>query len=371
MLVGLQNCKFTQICKPIIMKKLFGKRLKSARTLAGLSMEQLAGTMGNIVSKNAISKYEKGLMLPNGKVLIVLAKALNVKTDYFFKPFTVEIEKVEFRRKKKLPVKKVNAIKQSVSDIVERYLEVEQFLNIKSDFQMPVEKLSIKSGTDVEKAALNVRSAWKLGINALPNIIDLLEDNEIKVIEIDAPEEFDGFSGWANESIPIIVINKNYKAERKRLTALHELGHLVLNLEPGISEKEKEKMCFRFAGAMLIPEPTFRSEIGNQRSHFSLPELIAVKESYGISIQAIVARARDLQIISESQYIQFQKWITINRNRKEQGLGSYQGNEQSYRFKQLIYRAAAEEVISLSKAANLSNQKLAEFRKYFVALGFR
>lgn len=31
-------------------------------------------------------------------------------------------------------------------------------------------------------------------------------------------------------------------------------------------------------------------------------------------------------------------------------------------------KAAAEEIISLSKAANLSNQKLAQFRKEFIAL---
>lgn len=348
------------------MKETFSKRLKSARTLAALSQDQLVEKMGNMVSKNAISKYEKGQMMPDSAILLALSNALKVKSDYFFRPFTVEIEKVEFRKKQRLSVKDVNAIKQTVTDFVERYIEVEQFLNIESAFVNPIKALVVASIKDIDKAAIRVRSEWKIGLNALPNVIDLLEDNEIKVIEVDAPDEFDGFSGWADSKIPVIVINKNYNAERKRLTTLHELGHLLLNLPDDISNKEKEKFCFQFAGAMLIPEPTFKSEIGDIRSHFSIPELIAVKETYGISIQAVMARAKDLGVINESQFISFRKWIS--RNRTEDGLGSYKGMEQAFRFKQLIHRAAAEEIISLSKAANLSNQKLAEFRKEFVAL---
>ena len=200
------------------MKEIFSKRLKSARVLASLSQDQLVEKMGNVVSKNAISKYEKGEMMADSTVLLALSKALNVKPDYFFRPFTVEIEKVEFRKKQRLSVKDVNAIKQTVTDFVERYIEVEQFLNIASTFVNPIKALVVSSIKEIDKAALQVRTEWKIGLNALPNVIDLLEDNEIKVIEVDAPDEFDGFSGWADGKIPIIVINKNYNVERKRLT---------------------------------------------------------------------------------------------------------------------------------------------------------
>ena len=84
------------------MKEIFSKRLKSARVLASLSQDQLVEKMENVVSKNAISKYEKGEMMADSTVLLALSKALNVKPDYFFRPFTVEIEKVEFRKKQKI-----------------------------------------------------------------------------------------------------------------------------------------------------------------------------------------------------------------------------------------------------------------------------
>lgn len=348
------------------MKEVFAKRLKSARTLAGLSQDELVERMENLVSKNAISKYEKGEMMADGKVLLALADALNVKTEYFFRTFSVEIENIEFRKKSKLSSKKEGTIKEQVTDMVERYLEVEQFLSILSDFSNPIASHTITSGEDVEEAVNHLLDEWKLGVNALPNVIELLEDKEIKVIEIDAPDDFDGFSGLANGRFPVIVINEHYTIERKRLTALHELGHILLNFSPDLSHRDKERLCFRFAGAMLIPEETFRREMGGPRSHLSIQELVTIKEAYGMSIQAIVQRAKDLGIISEYVFLQFRKWISNKRD--EAGLGQYIGRERSRRFNQLVYRAAAEEVISMSKAANLANLKLAEFREKFVAL---
>lgn len=348
------------------MKDVFAKRLKSARVMSHLSQDQLVDKIGGIVTKNAISKYEKGEMMPNSEVLIALSKALNVKTDYFYRELVVSIENIEFRKRSKLGVKKENSIKEKVIDIVSRYLELEQFLNIQSEFKNPISDISINNKWDIESAANKVLNEWNLGSNALPNVIDLLEDKEIKVVEIDAPEEFDGFSGWADGKFPIIVLNENFGLERKRLTALHELAHLILNFNDSIGHKELEKMCFQFGGALLMPFETFKNEFGENRSHISITELIAMKESYGMSIQAIMARAKVLELISDFAFLRFRQWIS--KNKTENGLGEYIGQEQSKRFNQLLYRAASEEIISMSKAANLSNQKLAQFRRNFVAI---
>tara|TARA_R110002050_G_scaffold295749_2_gene454962 strand:- start:5227 stop:6273 length:1047 start_codon:yes stop_codon:yes gene_type:complete len=348
------------------MNEIFAKRLKSARVMSSLSQDQLVEKMGGLVSKNAISKYEKGQMMPNSDVLIALAKALDVKTDFFYREFTVSIDKIEFRKKSKLGKKKENSIKEQVVDVVNRYLELEQFLNIQSEFENPISHISINDKWDVENAASELLRAWNLGNNALPNVIDLLEDKEIKVVEIDAPEEFDGFSGWADGKYPVIVLNKTFGLERKRLTALHELAHLLLQFNDDIEHRPMEKMCFQFGGALLMPLDTFKREFGENRSHLAINELIAMKETYGMSVQAIMARANVLELISSFTYIRFNQWISNNKT--EEGLGEYIGVEQSKRFNQLIYRAASEEIISMSKAANLSNQKLAQFRRNFVAL---
>ena len=351
------------------MKNIVAKRIKSARTLAGFSLRKLSEQMDGLVSYNAISKYEKAEMMPDSKVMLKLAKALNVKVDYFFMPYDVKINNIEFRKKSKLSVKKEKAIKEKVTDSISRYIQLEDFLNLSYKFKNPINNFIIENGNDVENAVNELLKNWDLGINAIPNIIDLLEDKEIKVIEADEDEHFDGFSGWANDQIPIIIVNKNFSIERKRFTALHELGHLVLAFKNDCSVKEIEKLCHRFAGAMLMPKETFLKELGEHRNKISISELIALKETYGISIQAIVHRAKDLEIIDKNRYIKFRQWINADVNRKKEiNLGSYSGVEHSNRFKQLLHRAAAEDVISMSKAANLANVKLAVFRDEFFAI---
>ena len=84
------------------MEQIFSQRLKNARIMQGLSMDELCEVMGNIVSKQANSKYENGKMLPNSTVLIQLANVLHTSIDYFFKPFQVKLEGIEFRKKAKL-----------------------------------------------------------------------------------------------------------------------------------------------------------------------------------------------------------------------------------------------------------------------------
>jgi Zn-dependent peptidase ImmA (M78 family)/DNA-binding XRE family transcriptional regulator len=351
------------------MKEIVAKRIKSARTLAGLSLRELSEKLDGLVSYNAISKYEKAQMMPDSKVMLQLAKVLNVKLDYFFRPFSISIENIEFRKKSKLGVKKVASIKEEVIDSITRYIEIEQFLNLASNFKNPIKNIVIADGDAVEKAVNQLIKDWNIGINALPNVIELLEDKEIKVIEIDADADFDGFSGWATGNIPVIVINAQFPVERKRFTALHELGHLLLNFNNTLSEKEIERLCHRFAGAILMPQETFLHELGKQRSKISVSELIAIKETYGISIQAIMARAKDLGVIPEEHFINFRRWVNQDPNRKKEiNLGSFQGRERSSRFKQLLYRAAAEDLVSLNKAASLANMKVADFRKEFVLL---
>jgi len=214
--------------------------------------------------------------------------------------------------------------------------------------------------------ALELRIFWELGLNPIVNVIEMLEDKHIKVFEIDAPVSFDGLSARVN-GIPVIVINKSFDVVRRRFTALHELAHIILDFDKSIEEKEIEKLCHAFAGAFLIPKKSFIEEFTKQRNHISLEELKHIKSYYGISIQAIMARAKNLGIINEHVYKNFSINFSMLGYRKDEP-GEYTGTEKSLRFNQLLYRAAAEEVISLSKAASLNNQNLSQFRKTFVVL---
>jgi hypothetical protein len=73
-------------------------------------------------------------------------------------------------------------------------------------------------------------------------------------------------------------------------------------------------------------------------------------------------RARDCEIISENYTKQFFFMIKQLGWRIDEPF-EYNGVEESNRFQQLLFRALIEEQISMSKAAALNNQSIADFRK--------
>lgn len=333
--------------------EIFAQRLKNARVMKGYSMDELVAAMGNSLSKMAISKYEKCQLAPSSTVLISLSKALGQPVDYFFRPFTMQIESVKFRKhKSKLAVKQEESIKQNISDMFERYITIEEICNASVKFVTPFKK-QVSSAEQVKEAALKLRDYWNIGSDGIINVIDLLEEHGIKVMEIDAPESFDGLSSMVNDVYPVIVLNKSFPSERKRFTALHELGHLILNFDESVSEKGEETLCNLFANEMLILESMFRRIIGDSRREITYPELRAVQIHFGISCDALMYKAKTCGIISEPRYKSY--CIQKNRNSafKERIEQSYYPQEESNRFNRLVYNALSNELITISKAASL------------------
>lgn len=339
------------------LKEIFAIHLRAARRMANLSMAELAAAVKGKVKKQSISKYEKGMMLPSSETLIALADALKVPVDYFFKSNVIELEKLAFRKRAKLKNKEYHSIVEKTRYFIERYLEIESILGIKSTFNNPLSNNYTASKDDIEQAVVGLRKKWEIGLlSPVHKVIELLEINNIKIIELDVSSAFDGLSTIIRD-IPIIVINKGFDNVRKRFTALHELAHLVFRFPGESGEKEIEKMCHYFAGAFLIPKEAFIRDFSSSRSRISLFELIKMKENYGISIQAIMARAKDLGIISTSRYKEFCIKFGKSGYRKNEP-GDYPVNEYSARFDLLVYKALAEEIISFSKASAISGKSI-------------
>ena len=341
----------------------FGERLKSARKMSGLSMEALSERAGQAITKQAISKYEKGLMNPGSNALIALSRALGVKSDYFFRSQKVSLGELEFRKKSKLSRKEEESIKYRTLDFLERYIEIEDILGEEAVFQNPVSDTNMRSHEEVEKAAKEVRRKWNLGAAPISNLMELLEDKGIRIYEIQTGEYFHGISAWAGD-IPVIAVREQNDLLRKRFTISHELGHILLKFPEKNDQKAREKFCHTFAGALLLPENVIRAELGERRSKIALWELKKFKGVYGISIQAIMARANHLKIISDYTYRNF--CITVNtQGWKTKEPGEYLGKEYGNRFDQLVYHAAAEDLITFSRASELLNLPLSEFRRAF------
>lgn len=351
------------------MTQLFAERLKSARMMNGFSLQDLSDKLENRVTRQALHKYENGEVIPDSEMLNFLCIALSVRPDYFTREALVELGEISFRKIENLPAKEQNIIIERTREVLERYIELEEIMGISEPFEQPEMISSITSIEDIEQAAKKVREGWNLCDNPIPNVLELLENKNIKMIQLEANVDFDGLQTWINEKIPVIVLNKAKlkSSDRIRFSAFHELGHLLLPLK-GVTEKLAEKYCHAFAGAMLFPKKAVIKEFGEKRTNISIQELGLVKKKYGISLQAIIYRLKELGIISAYYMSYYFKYI-IQMGWKVVEPYEYEGKEESNRFDQLLFRALSEELISLSKAASLDNMKLAEFRAKTMSVG--
>lgn len=333
----------------------FPSRLSAARKMGGHSLRGLSELIGKSVSYQTLSNWEKGKgdSLPQMQVLRAIAKALNVRIDFFFEPIRESLPQPEFRkRKSKLSKKDQAIILEKAQFALDRYLEIEEILGVSVPVINPIKKLVINSVEEAEKAADQLRIAWNLGGNSISKIVEILEEFGIRVLELDAPNSFDGLAAWAGD-IPFMLINRRVEDVcRLRFTLLHELGHLFMMIPSSVDKKDIEKFCNRFASALLFPAKAFKLQLGGYRKHITLQELISLKEEWGISITAIAYRAKDLKGFSEERHRQFM----INYNqagfRKDEP-GHYAMSEHPQRFRALVYRSYAEGIISESKAAYL------------------
>lgn len=347
--------------------EIFGRRLRQARTMRNFSLRELAEAAGEVISHTALSKYEAGLMLPGSDVLVTLADALGQPTDYFFRPFTIELEGVRFRKKVRLKASEQKAILERARDYFERYHEAEELAGDVRVFKSPFAGRHVAAANEAEHIAAQLRQRWKLGHDPLPNIHEMMETNGIKVFEVEVEgTDFDGLSADTSAG-PVVVIasHLNRNLPRKRMTSAHELAHVVVEFAPGTDDKIEEEFAKRFAGAFLLPADTFVLAFGRHRHRISLGELIDLKIQFGASIMAIMKRAEQLNLISTSAFRNF--CIIANRERwrsqGEPGDDQFRGKEGDGRFRQLVLRAVAEEQISVSRGAALLDQSLSQFRE--------
>lgn len=340
---------------------MLNDRIKRARILRGMSLQEVADGLGDI-SKQALSKFETGPDVPNSTRLIQLAQVLGVKPDYFFRPETVDLGAVDFRKNVRFGAKQQESIKEQVRDHLERYLAVENLFEAagaRKEFDSK-DKFPVRTAGDAESAANKLRTEWGIGSDALPNLIELLEEKGIKVVQIDAQDDFSGLKAEVSGSgDPVIVLNKTIPGDRQRFTAAHELGHLVMNIPDDIEEAKKELLCHRFAGAFIFPRDCVEEEFGKIRKRILLDELKMAKEAYGISMQAIVRRLYELEILPKDS---FDFWMKIVRRWGKKEPADY-SPEESIRMRLLTYRALAEGFISPSRAAELLNTSLQDIER--------
>lgn len=335
------------------MKSILPFKIKIARQRQHLSMDELVSRMGeNAVSKMSISKIERGLLTPSETTLHAIARACKVSVSYFFSS-NVSLSPICFRFEKDMPVKKAKMLENELMMKIEECFAKEQMVKPATRYQNPLDGRIVRTYDDAEDAALLLRKCMSIGTQPIHSVYEMLEELGVMVVEMDVDSKaLLGTSTIINNVQPVVIINTRSctTTERKRFTALHELAHLMLDIHP-VSEDEwkgvnlkcptVERLCHRFAGAMLISPSSLKRRLGDSRTDLSIKELISIRNMYGISIAAAVHRAHDLAIIPTTTY-DYLYDEHINKNYMETGWGSYPIMERADRYELLEERIVRE-----------------------------
>ena len=303
------------------------ERLVEARNSRGLTQVSLAEIVNR--KSSSISRWETGDQSPEPEALEAIGKALNLPVVFFMRSIQDHGNAPLFFRSMasttQIIRKRTEVRLRWAQDIS---LKLQEFLDLP---EVSVPHLNVKDyreirDEDIDQVANQCRKHWDLGCGPVADMLLVLENAGIIVIKEEVGTvKMDGLSNWsAADNRPYMLIAKDKDTcVRSRMDAAHELGHLVLHrsLKPKILNntadfKEIERQAFFFAGAFLMPEESFASEIWSP----SLNAFVSLKERWKTSVAAMIMRCKTLNIIGEDHVERIWKYYSAKGWRKSEPL---------------------------------------------------
>ena len=288
------------------MDKTFsGQQLKSARLAAGLSLRGLHNRIRGAASAQSLSLYERGEVEPKPSLVRTLAAALAIPVERLFLSPSVVLTHARYRARPQDDASLRQLVESRIQLAMPALLESEQAVGrrILGADALPVGNAEHPtSPVSAEAAALALRSHWGLGVAPLPNLVDLLERRGFRVLGISV-DGFDGCvadlefastdgSGSDRQEL-VLTFNPDHWGERTRFTLAYELAQLLF---PHLDHPSADISAKWFAGAFLMPRVLIHEYFGRRRSKVGWAELFHSKSIFGVSVQALTHRCRELGV---------------------------------------------------------------------------
>lgn len=281
------------------MEHLNPSRLDLARRRRGRTKTQLAVEAG--ISTRVLSDYERGAKEPSETTLRRIATALDFPLEFFSGDDIEEpaIEGVSFRALSSITARQ----RDQATGAAAIALKLDGWM--RDRFALPAPDVPRLRHESPDAAAEAIRIAWGLGQQRAPNMVHLLESHGVRVFSlVQECAEVDAFSFWVGGT-PYVFLNGMKTAERSRMDAAHELGHLVLHFWGGPKGRVAEDEAHAFASAFLMPQ---RSVLADMARGATVPQIIKSRKRWNVSAMALAYRMAKLGLLTEwqarSTYIQ-------------------------------------------------------------------
>jgi Zn-dependent peptidase ImmA (M78 family)/transcriptional regulator with XRE-family HTH domain len=267
--------------------------LSTVRIARGLTQAALSARSG--ISQATISKAESGAIKLDDKRWAALARELDAPASLLASPTgPLDTRAVVFHRKRStLPVSAAARLRAQL-DLL--HLQLGALLADAAPVRITRFPLPPDGYVTPEEVAQRVRR--ELGVPAGPinDVVAVLEGAGVALVRRDlGSTKIDALMSWPPGSRPVVLLGAHAPGDRQRFSVAHELGHAVMHEVPG---DDQETEADRFAAEFLMP----RADIVGQLRDLTLAKLARLKGEWGVSMAALLRRARDLGQISESAY---------------------------------------------------------------------
>jgi Zn-dependent peptidase ImmA (M78 family)/DNA-binding XRE family transcriptional regulator len=332
--------------------------LTLARESRGISQKEAAEQLE--VSPSTISMAESNLMPVGNELLSKLSELYKYPSSFFYQQGEVFPSLLNYRKRLKVPQKLMIPIEANVNIYK---LNIQELMNKikldKPDFPaLDVDKL----GSPME-AAKQLRKLWSVPKGAISNLTELIESKGIIIVSFDfGTERVDSRGIMTDEGFPIIYINKTLLGDRQRFTLAYELGHLVMHIHKLPSaDREISKEANKFAAEFLMPDKDIKKDLED----LTLPKLAELKGKWKVSMQSLVYRGNDLEVVTDNQKRYLIGQFNTNNIRRREPPELDIPKEKPTLLTQLISKYRSRQKMSVADLASLLHLYEEDFIKRY------
>ena len=269
-------------------------RLDLARRRRGLTKIALAEAAR--ISPVSLFTYNAHTRAPEPETLNRLADVLHFPPEFFFGPTLEEppVGGASFRALSRLTAR----LREQALAAGALAIELAKWID---DRFIPQESSIPKyAGVEPEEAAMAVRTEWGLGERPVQNMTHRLESKGVRVFSLaEDTVDIDAFSCWLGDT-PFMFLNTMKSAERSRMDAAHELGHLVLHRgHHSARGRDAEREANQFGAAFLMPRG---SVLATAPRHGQLRQIIEAKRYWAVSTANLTYRMHKVGLLTDWEY---------------------------------------------------------------------
>ena len=278
-----------------------------------------------------------------------------------------------------LHIRNARAYQLSLQEVFEDSGELGK--RIWEDIKLDVANKDIVSQAQTVREYLNLdmaaQSSWKNTDEALKAWRKRFEAHGVFVFKSSFKQkEISGFCLF-DKNFPLIYLNNSTTKTRQIFSLLHELAHLLLNINSlskfdksyisqlPSDQKRVEVFCNAIAAEILIPSSEFQSYTAHlphnieQQGDVEIEKLAGV---FGVSREVILRLFLDLDRVGESYYLE--KKNQWDSQRKGGSGGNYYATQNIYlsqKFAQAVVRLHYQHKISVAQASEYLGIKAKSF----------